>query len=675
MGEHIGRAADGSQKAGAPGTPVPNNGKVSANAPIALLASGDASSVTQSGISGATVKINDDAKQQALTGQTAAETVAAINTDVSSDRDGSNKLKPIFNPQEIQAGFDITAKFVQNVGVYLESRASEADAKLKQADKEHADAKDETLSYEDRDAHLKKAQLLEQQAKDISNDWGAGGTYRQIATALVAGASGNVTGGSSQFAQNMFVNYVQQQGSDYIGKLVINGLKEGSPEHAGLHAILGCAGAAASQQSCSAGALGGSASSVLAGLFNETDPNETKEEREAKRNIIASVVTGIAAMSNPNGAATATNAAIANVDNNWLATQQIVQMTKELAEAKSTPEVVAVFGKWLAISGNQDLITGTALFNSFKDSMAGSGVDVLNSAVGVLRDPVATVDAMREFAESADGKKLLGAAADTFKSQINQIREALVVGGDENAENLGKQLGEAVALYAQLIATGGAGGAAKESWLLSKAGVEVTSSGIKEIAAGVKATGGIEAKLAKLEKIGPDPDVPSVAPVESPNHVSVDTQAALTQQVADLRATLTGSAKTSGNVGVAQIDIPGIQPTMAASSRIGVATADQQALGFVGEVPETFPSTVVPTGSNPPQMLNRAVDSEAKILNNIAAQLGDNTSVMGNINLLTERPPCASCSNVIDLFKAKYPNITVNVFDNGGVIRPTKKGL
>jgi len=82
---------------------------------------------------------------------------------------------------------------------------------------------------------------------------------------------------------------------------------------------------------------------------------------------------------------------------------------------------------------------------------------------------------------------------------------------------------------------------------------------------------------------------------------------------------------------------------------------------------------VVPTASNPPVMLNRAIDSEAKILNNIAAQLGDNASVNGTINLLTERPPCASCSNVIDLFKAKYPNITVNVFDNGGVIRPTKK--
>ena len=80
--------------------------------------------------------------------------------------------------------------------------------------------------------------------------------------------------------------------------------------------------------------------------------------------------------------------------------------------------------------------------------------------------------------------------------------------------------------------------------------------------------------------------------------MSFDTKSALTQKIADLRATLTGSAKTSGNMGVAQIDIPGIQPTMAESSRIGVTTADQQALGFVGEVSETCPSMVVPTGSN-----------------------------------------------------------------------------
>ncbi|QVN18573.1 hemagglutinin repeat-containing protein [Burkholderia pyrrocinia] len=148
----------------------------------------------------------------------------------------------------------------------------------------------------------------------------------------------------------------------------------------------------------------------------------------------------------------------------------------------------------------------------------------------------------------------------------------------------------------------------------------------------------------------------------------------LAQQVADLRSTLTGSAKTSGNVGVAQINIQGIQPTMAASSQISTPTAEQQALGFVGKVPETFPSSNVWTSGNDPILLNRSADSEAKILNNIAAQLGDNTSVSGAINLLTERAPCASCSNVIQQFQEKYPNIKVNVMDNGGVIRPTKSG-
>ncbi|WP_157825434.1 deaminase domain-containing protein [Rahnella sp. AA] len=85
-------------------------------------------------------------------------------------------------------------------------------------------------------------------------------------------------------------------------------------------------------------------------------------------------------------------------------------------------------------------------------------------------------------------------------------------------------------------------------------------------------------------------------------------------------------------------------------------SAEQQALGFVGEVPETFPGFIVPTASNPPQMLNRAVDSEAKILNNIAAKLGGNASVSGTINLLTERAPCLICSNTIEMFK---PNIQI----------------
>ena len=91
----------------------------------------------------------------------------------------------------------------------------------------------------------------------------------------------------------------------------------------------------------------------------------------------------------------------------------------------------------------------------------------------------------------------------------------------------------------------------------------------------------------------------ALSPIAANSSVAAETQATLTQQVADLRATLAGSAKTSGNMGVAQIDIPGIQSTMSASSRVAVPSAEQQALGFVGEVPETFPSSVVPTGGGP----------------------------------------------------------------------------
>ena len=518
-GGKVGRDANGNVDATKTGTPVADKGGFGVNAPVALYAGDSSSSKTLSGISGAAVTVTDSAKQQALTGQTAEQAVAAINTDVSSDRDGSNKLKPIFDAKEIQVGFEITGKFVQNVAGYLETRAREADTLRSEAEKEHAKSRDPKLDPNVQAVHRQNYLDLNKQANAVAADWGAGGTYRQIATALVAGASGNVTGGGAQFAQNMVVNYVQQQGSDYIGKLVIKGMKEGSPEHASLHAILGCAGAAASSQSCSAGALGGSASSLLAGLFNETSVNETSEEREAKRNIIASMVTGIAAMSDPNGAATATNAAVANVDNNWLATQQIVQMIKEVAAAKTFEDKMKVTGKWLSISGNQDVATTSALFNSFKDSMAGAGLDTLNSAVGVLRDPVASIDAMNEFILSVDGEKLFGSAAAGFKSQITQLRDAIVVGGDENAEKLGKQLGEAVALYAQVVATGGSGGAAQGASTLSKAGVDVSINGFKEIAAATKAAGGVEGKLAKFERVGPNPDVPR--PIDVPNHVPV----------------------------------------------------------------------------------------------------------------------------------------------------------
>ncbi|VDO08772.1 unnamed protein product, partial [Brugia timori] len=119
---------------------------------------------------------------------------------------------------------------------------------------------------------------------------------------------------------------------------------------------------------------------------------------------------------------------------------------------------------------------------------------------------------------------------------------------------------------------------------------------------------------------------------------------ALIQQAANARALLPLDIQGRGNMGVANIEIPGVQPKMTAFSRIDDPTPSQRAAGFVGEVPETFASSTVPTDSTRPFLLNRSIDSEAKILNNIAVQLGENTSAKGVVNLFTERAPCLSCS-------------------------------
>ncbi|WP_283190195.1 hemagglutinin repeat-containing protein [Pseudomonas sp. PMCC200344] len=471
-GGDIGRDANGNASATANrgGPVVASKDGVSVTTPIVLFASGNSSSTTYSGISGAAVTITNTVKQQELTGQTAEQAVASINTDVSSERDGSNKLKPIFDAQEIGVDFEIVGKFVQNVSQFIENKAREIDSKKKQADLELAASHNPALSDADQATHRENYLQLNQQIKDIAQNWGPGGTYRQIATALVAGISGGVTGSSAQFAQNMVVNYVQQQGSAYIGQLVLKGLKEGSPEHAALHAILGCAGAAASNQSCSAGALGGAAASVLAGLFADADPNETAAEREAKRNIITSLVTGIAAMSDPSGAATANNAATANVDNNWLATQQKVQRDKELDAAPDLIEKIKVWQKWGSIDSTQDVATGFGLIIGLQEG----GWKDISGLAEFMASPLESLDGLRQIVTDKNLRAKIGdAAADSLLASIGRMEYALENGGTDQALQLGRDLGLLLQTVGGLAAD--IGGLAKAASALGKVGVEISS--------------------------------------------------------------------------------------------------------------------------------------------------------------------------------------------------------
>ncbi|GAB7541186.1 hypothetical protein [Cupriavidus sp. 8B] len=289
-----------------------------------MAASGNSRSITRSGISGGAVTIIDAAGQQALTGQTVDERLATLNRDVETGKDGSNALKPIFNEKEIKAGFEIAGALVRETGTFINNRAKESTAAKETLDKELA--KPEGERDQSRIAVL-------QQRLDDNATWAPGGAGRQVLTALAAAAGGNATGSSAQFAQGLVVNYVQQQGAGYIGKLVKDGtLAEGSPAHAALHAIVGCAGAAGSGKGCVDGALGAATSSLLTNLLSEP-PNETAEQKEAKRNLLASLVTGIAAGAGAD-AATASGSVIAAIDNNYLSERESRALDVELATCK-----------------------------------------------------------------------------------------------------------------------------------------------------------------------------------------------------------------------------------------------------------------------------------------------------------------------------------------------------
>ncbi|WP_423763192.1 hemagglutinin repeat-containing protein [Burkholderia sp. NLJ2] len=280
------------------GTELPKGeGRLTVAPPVALSASGDASSTTRSGISGGALTIRDESRQQQLTGQSAAETVASINRDTS---DTGGALAPIFDKEKIQAGFDITSQFINQVGTFVTNRAAEVNAAKKAAG-------DASLTPEQRAA-------AQQRADQLSADWGPSGTYRQVLTALAVAAGGNVTGGAGQFAQNATVAYLQELGANGV-KQIADSLGSESAR-AALHAIVGCAGAAAGSQSCGAGAMGAAASSVLGSLLKPSD-GMSATEREARDNLVTSLVAGVAAVSGQN-VGTATDAAKIEVENNQI---------------------------------------------------------------------------------------------------------------------------------------------------------------------------------------------------------------------------------------------------------------------------------------------------------------------------------------------------------------------
>jgi len=140
------------------------------------------------------------------------------------------------------------------------------------------------------------------------------------------------------------------------------------------------------------------------------------------------------------------------------------------------------------------------------------------------------------------------------------------------------------------------------------------------------------------------------------------------QRVSDARASARSDHKKSGNVAVADIDIdaPSMPKEMKAHS--GIQDAER---GFVGKVDAGFRASSQPRKDG--RITPRDVDSENKILSNLANSLGNNTAAKGKVTIFSELPPCASYQGVAHQFMQRYPNIEVKILHNGSRLAPSKR--
>jgi hypothetical protein len=203
-----------------------------------------------------------------------------------------------------------------------------------------------------------------------------GGTGRIALTAVTAAFSGNLTGSGTELVQSATIHTLQALGAQEIKQLADSLGGEGSAAHMALHAVLACAGAEATGSDCGTAALAASGGVIINTLLDQIDgkssTNLTPEEKEARANLINTLITGTTAALGGD-AATASVAARIETENNGL---------KELIFPPNLPKI-----PFKGMNDNKDLVEKQASIDKDKNRIiliqpgeralyaAGSGAD------------------------------------------------------------------------------------------------------------------------------------------------------------------------------------------------------------------------------------------------------------------------------------------------------------
>ncbi|WP_170948512.1 hemagglutinin repeat-containing protein [Bordetella genomosp. 5] len=262
----------------------PSMSKPGLGPPAVAGAYKNATSTTESAISGGTILIRDAVAQRDLTGMTVPETIAKVNRDTS---DTLNTLKPIFDKEKIEAGLEIALELQRQAGTFLANRAKEAEAEQTRIGNELAE---ELQKGKDAGKIARLAKELE-----TASNWAPGGQYRLIATAIMGGISGNISASAVDMVRSSAAAYLQGLGAQQVKAFTasLGDDAAGIAARAALHALVACGGGSVTG-SCGASALGAASATVVAALLDKLDKANTAEEREQRINLITSLLAGVA---------------------------------------------------------------------------------------------------------------------------------------------------------------------------------------------------------------------------------------------------------------------------------------------------------------------------------------------------------------------------------------------
>ncbi|WP_261378356.1 deaminase domain-containing protein [Paenibacillus agilis] len=141
-------------------------------------------------------------------------------------------------------------------------------------------------------------------------------------------------------------------------------------------------------------------------------------------------------------------------------------------------------------------------------------------------------------------------------------------------------------------------------------------------------------------------------------------------RVSELKGLLSNSVlKKVGNFAWMKVNIEGVtKKEFYAHSRVNSRNGNPK-LNDISVVEENKPPIFKATEAPGPDGIpySREPDSEYKMFNDLASQLGNNVNAKGYIKLFTEKDTCGSCNNIISKFKEKYPNIIIEIVHNGGI--------